>query len=150
MRYDIWELGEGDVRLLRALNAMFAAAFGEADSYDAAPPSEAYLESLLLDAGFIALIARRDGAVIGGLAAYVLRKFERERSEIYLYDLAVAEPFRRRGVATALIGRLQEIAGDRGADVVFVQADRGDAPAMALYGRLGRREAVVHFDIEPR
>lgn len=149
MNYTTWELGEGDIHLFRALNAMFGAAFGQPDIYGAVPPSDAYLESLLLDAGFIALAARRDGEVIGGLAAYVLRKFEQERSEIYLYDLAVAEPFRRRGVATALIGRLQEIAAARGAHVVFVQADRGDAAAVALYDKLGRREEVLHFDIDP-
>ncbi|HEX7053379.1 MAG TPA: hypothetical protein VF211_05520 [Burkholderiales bacterium] len=27
------------------------------------------------------------------------------------------------------------------------QADLGDAPAIALYGKLGRREDVPHFDI---
>jgi len=31
--------------------------------------------------------------------------------------------------------------------VIFVQADLGDAPAIALYSKLGRREEVLHFDI---
>jgi aminoglycoside 3-N-acetyltransferase I len=31
--------------------------------------------------------------------------------------------------------------------VVYVQADRGDAPAIALYQKLGVREEVLHFDI---
>jgi aminoglycoside 3-N-acetyltransferase I len=31
--------------------------------------------------------------------------------------------------------------------VVFVQADRGDDPAIALYTKLGTREDVLHFDI---
>lgn len=33
------------------------------------------------------------------------------------------------------------------ADVIFVQADVGDAPAVALYSKLGVREDVLHFDI---
>ena len=37
--------------------------------------------------------------------------------------------------------------GARGAWVVFVQADYGDDPAVALYTRLGTREDVMHFDI---
>ena len=41
--------------------------------------------------------------MVGALAAYELLKFEAERSEIYIYDLAVLEEFRRRGIATALI-----------------------------------------------
>lgn len=147
MQYDIWELAEEDVPLLRGMNALFGAVFGEAPAGD--QPSAAYLESLLIDAGFIALAALRGREVVGGLTAYVLRKAERERSEIYLYDLAVAEQFRRQGVATALVARLREIAEERGAHVVFVQADRGNAAAAALYGGLGRRGEVFSFDIEP-
>jgi len=85
--------------------------------------------------------------VIGGLVAYTLRKFERQRSEVYLYDLAVSAAHRRRGIATALIRTLQRLAAERGAWVVFVQADHGDDPAIALYTRLGTREEVLHFDL---
>ena len=65
----------------------------------------------------------------------------------YFLDLAVASPHRRQGIATALILELKEIAAARGAYVVFVQADVGDQPAIALYARLGAREEVLHFDI---
>ena len=54
---------------------------------------------------------------------------------------------RRRGIATALIGHLCGIAHLRGASVVYVQADYGDEPAIALYEKLGVHEAVLHFDI---
>jgi aminoglycoside 3-N-acetyltransferase I len=50
-------------------------------------------------------------------------------------------------VATALIERLKPIATERGAWVIYVQADYGDEPAIALYTKLGEREDVMHFDI---
>jgi aminoglycoside 3-N-acetyltransferase I len=84
---------------------------------------------------------------VAGLVAYVLEKFEQERTEIYIYDLAVAERVRRRGIATALIRALQAIAKVRGAWVIYVQADYGDDPAIRLYESLGQREDVMHFDI---
>ena len=87
--------------------------------------------------------------MIGGLTAYVLEKLEQERSEIYIYDLAVAAHRRRRGVATALISELRTIATPLGAWVVYVQADHGDDPAISLYSKLGTREDVLHFDIRP-
>ena len=31
--------------------------------------------------------------------------------------------------------------------MIFIQADRGDGPAIAFYSKLGRREDVLHFDI---
>ena len=39
------------------------------------------------------------------------------------------------------------MAAARSAYVIFVQADMGDAPAIALYSKLGIREDVLHFDI---
>lgn len=143
----ITRLGPGDIAPMRALIAMFGKAFGECGTYCAVPPSEAYLASLLATPSFIALAAVAEGAVIGGLAAYGLQKFEQERSEVYIYDLAVAEAHRRRGIATALITALKPIARARGAWVIYVQADPGDDPAIALYTRLGAREDVLHFDI---
>ncbi len=140
-------LTSDDVPLLEAMLTMFGKAFGDPASYDDARPSRAYLARLLARDTFIALAALDGEAVVGGIAAYVLDKFEQERSEIYIYDLAVAETHRRRGIATAMIRELQRIAADRGAWVIFVQADHGDDPAIALYSGLGQREDVLHFDI---
>jgi aminoglycoside 3-N-acetyltransferase I len=126
---------------------MFGEAFGELETYTARRPSAGYLARLLATDYFIALAALEGEEVVGGLAAYELRKFEQERSEIYIYDLAVAEHHRREGIATALIAELKRIAISRGAYVIFVQADHGDDPAVALYTRLGAREDVLHFDI---
>ena len=53
-------------------------------------------------------------------------------------------------VSTALIGALRDIAKARGAWVIYVQADPGDDPAVALYTKLGVREDVMHFDIGVR
>ena len=141
-----------DVGILRQLNALFGAAFADPETYGAEPPSDTYLESLLAKEHVIALVALVSEEVVGGLIAYELDKFERARREVYIYDLAVSEQHRRQGVATALIEHLREIAATRGAWVVYVQADYGDDPAIALYEKLGVREEVLHFDIrvEPK
>jgi len=145
--YQTQHLASADVALLQELNALFGVAFSYPESERAKRPGEDYLRNLLAKEHVITLVALADGAVVGGLVAYELPKFEQARSEIYIYDLAVAEAHRRRGVATALIRHLQEIASGRGAWVIFVQADCGDDPAIALYTKLGTREEVLHFDI---
>ncbi len=147
--YRIKQLTSADVALVGPLLDMFGEAFEQEDVYGAARPRPSYLQCLLSSECFIALAALKDGAVVGGLAAYELKKFERERSEIYVYDLAVAFECRRQGVATALIGSLKKIASSLRAYVIFVQADWGDEAAIALYDKLGRREEVLHFDIAP-
>jgi aminoglycoside 3-N-acetyltransferase I len=145
--FTIQKLDRQDVQPARALNAMFGVAFGEADTYGGQPPADEYLRDLLGKEHVIALVALADGNVVGGLVAYVLDKFERARREVYIYDLAVAERYRRQGIATALIERLRGIAATLGAWVIYVQADYGDDPAIELYEKLGVREEVLHFDI---
>jgi aminoglycoside 3-N-acetyltransferase I len=136
-----------DVALMEALLATFGEAFEEVETYSDNRPSANYLRQLLKNDYFIAIAALKAGEVVGGIAAYELKKFEQERSEIYIYDIAVAAAHRREGIATALIQRLKEIAATRGAYVIFVQADLGDDPAIELYTKLGIREDVLHFDI---
>jgi aminoglycoside 3-N-acetyltransferase I len=140
-------LGTEDATLMTSVLSMFGEAFHDVETYTGAQPSTGYLERLLGRDTFIAVAAVEGDRVVGGVAAYVLPKFERERSEIYIYDLAVAQTHRRRGIATAMIAELQRIAALRGASVIFVQADYDDAPAIALYTKLGVREDVVHFDM---
>ena len=149
MLIDIRHLTANDVPLMSALLRTFGEAFNDLNTYTANPPSEGYLRQLLGGDSFIALAALKGGVVVGGIAAYELKKFEQERSEIYIYDLAVASEHRREGTATALIEKLKEIAVRRKACLIFVQADTGveDKPAIALYTKLGRREDVSHFDI---
>jgi aminoglycoside 3-N-acetyltransferase I len=145
--FRIRQLAPSDIALMHAMLAMFGEAFADAETYGRARPSAAYLARLLDSDSFIALTALKGDEVVGGLAAYELHKFEQERSEVYIYDLAVASAHRREGIATALIEHLKRIAGSRGAYVIYVQADLGDDPAIALYTKLGAREDVLHFDI---
>ena len=149
MSLELRQLTPNDLPLMDKLLAMFGDAFNQPDTYNGNRPGADYLRRLLAGDTFIALAALKGDAVVGGIAAYELRKFEQARSEIYLYDLAIAAGHRRQGIATALIGQLKAIAAERGAYVIFVQADTGvdDQPAIALYSRLGEREDVLHFDI---
>jgi aminoglycoside 3-N-acetyltransferase I len=133
--------------LVPGLLDLFATAFDDSASYSARRPAEAYWQFLLAKDELIALVARAGGRVVGGLVAYELHKLEQARSEIYIYDLAVDAAHRRQGVATGLIAELRRLAAARGAWVVYVQADHGDDPAIALYTKLGQREDVMHFDI---
>jgi aminoglycoside 3-N-acetyltransferase I len=140
-------LTPADLPLMSDLLTMFGNAFNDPVAYTSSRPSASYHRKLLASDTFIALAALKSGHVVGGLAAYELIKFEQERSEIYIYDLAVDEAHRRQGIATALINELKKIARQRGAYVIYVQADYIDPPAVALYSKLGTREDVLHFDI---
>lgn len=142
-------LGADQIPAMRKILDLFGREFEDIPTYSEQQPTSEYLAGLLRSDTFIALAAYDQEETVGGLAAYVLHKFEQARKEIYIYDLAVAADHRRQGIATALIKHLGQEANRLGAYVIFVQADYGDDPAVALYTKLGNREDVMHFDIEP-
>lgn len=142
-------LTPGQLPAMRRMLDLFGREFEDPSAYSSRQPDDAYLQRLLGSDTFIAIAAVDGDQVVGGLAGYVLPKFEQVRSEFYIYDLAVAGTHRRQGIATAMIHELQRLAVARGIYVLYVQADYGDDPAVALYTRLGKREDVMHFDIEP-
>jgi aminoglycoside 3-N-acetyltransferase I len=145
--FSVVRLEPSDLPLLRKLNALFGRAFDDRETYGGDPPADVYLADCLAKDHVVVLVATAAGEVLGGLVAYELDKLERARREVYIYDLAVGEEHRRQGIATALIEDLRMIAARRGAWVIYVQADYGDDPAIALYQSLGVREDVLHFDI---
>ena len=144
---EILQLQAGDAHRVHDLNALFAEAFDDLPTYQAAPPDEAYLQRVLAQDRTIVLVAMVDQRIVGGLVAYELPKLERARSEIYLYDLAVAAGCRPQGIATRVIDRLRGIGSRRGGRVGVALGDHGDEPAIALYQKLGAREEVLHFDL---
>jgi len=148
--YTYRQLTTADVALLKNLLRVFGAAFGEMDTYQRSVPSDGYLTRLLKKEHFITVVAMKGNEVVGGLAAYLLDKFEQDRREIYIYDLAVLQGHRRKGIATGMIGVLRKIAAARDAYIIFVQAGLEDVPAIALYESLGMKETALHFDIEVR
>src|ERR1041385_5381383 len=98
---------------------LFGEVLSDRESYCEHQPSQVYLANLLASGDFIGIAALDDSSVVGGLAGYELRKFEQERSEIYIYDLAVSAAHRKQGIATALIGELKRMAVERGAYVIY-------------------------------
>ncbi len=84
MSIEIRYLTANDMLLMEALLATFGDVFNDLDTYTANRPSEKYLRQLLSGDLFIALAALKNGIVGGGIAAYELKKFEQERSEIYI------------------------------------------------------------------
>lgn len=147
METEFIQLGQNNQEQMNSLLDLFGEVFEEEETYCCNRPDPEYFQELLSSETFIAIAALKGKKIVGGLAAYELKKFEQKRSEIYIYDLAVSKEYRRQGIATSLIDNLKPIANQRGAWVIFVQADYIDEPAVKLYTKLGEREEVLHFDI---
>ena len=63
--------------------------------------------------------------------------------ELHVLNVAVAPEARRRGVARAILDRVEAQGREQGARVSMLEVRRGNAPAIALYRSLGYREVGV-------
>ncbi len=74
-------------------------------------------------------------------------------TEMFIYELAVDEEYRRRGIASALIASLKSLAFERGCYGMWVLTDEGNEAALATYvGAAGSAEpgqVVVVWNFSP-
>ena len=71
--------------------------------------------------------------------------------ELFLNELSVDEPFRRRGAATALLEELSALGHELGCATIWVLTDEGNAAATATYRRAGgvwSGERSIMFEID--
>jgi aminoglycoside 3-N-acetyltransferase I len=126
MQIAVESLTQDETNKFAQLIDLFGEVFDDSQNYHSNRPTKEYLERFLADGAHIVLAAIMDGRVVGGLVAYVITKFEMERKEVFIYDLAVSGNYQRRGVGRSLMDKLKIVARDKGAYVIFVQADEGD------------------------
>jgi len=110
-------------------------------------PGNKYLHKVLAKPGFLVLVAKANGKVLGGLTVYILDQYYSQKPLAYIYDLAVLKDFRRKGIGKMLIKRLTDYCKKNGFDEIFVQADRVDGYALDFYRLTNptNEEDVVHF-----
>ncbi len=104
--------------------------------------SAAYLESLRSGG---AVLAAAEGEALLGYAWYQL-----VLDEGYVGNVAVAEPFRRRGVGEALVRAMLADAKGRGAAFLTLEVRESNRPARRLYERCGFRTVAVRKDYYER
>ena len=99
-------------------------------------PSDTWTRAFLADEGHHLLIAYVDGEPAGFVSGVVVRHPDK-RPEMLLYELGVDEAFRRRGIGTALVSGLRDLARRLGYRSMWVVIDAGDDTAAATYHSAG-------------
>ncbi|MGY6647578.1 GNAT family N-acetyltransferase [Wenyingzhuangia sp. IMCC45574] len=111
--------------------------------------TERHLKKLLNKTDFYAFVAIKENKVVGGLTAYELEKYNTDKSELYIYDIAVKVEFQNQGVGKKLINHLKDYSKNNGIETIFVEAHSGDEQAVKFYeSTFGKSEKVAHFNFE--
>jgi aminoglycoside 3-N-acetyltransferase I len=144
MKVDIKILTEADLYELKDMISVFQDVF---EMKNFVLPDTAHLQNLLAQVSFLAVIAKYENKVIGGLTVYTLNQYYSVKPLAYIYDLVVMTEFQRKGVGKQLIEFITDYCKRKGFEEVFVQADRIDAYALDFYRETNptNEEDVVHF-----
>lgn len=92
-----------------------------------------------------ALVGTLDGTVVGFVHFLYHRSCWSIGDYCYLQDLYVARQARRRGVAKALIGSVEEIARKSGASRLYWLTKENNHEAQALYNRVAERSGFIQY-----
>lgn len=125
---------DAHMRIERVTDA--AAVLAGADLYDAPPTPEA-TRRFLDDPWHHLLYAYDSAGRPVGMISGVETTHPDKGTEMFLYELSVAEPARRQGVATALVRALADLARSRGCYGMWVGTEPDNIAALATYRRAG-------------
>ena len=103
-------------------------------------------EALLADPRTLMLVAFDGGSPVGFVLAHELPRRHGDRAQLFVYEVDVAETHRRRGIASALLERLGELARERGIRTGFVLTEPDNGPANALYRDVGAATEKVSVE----
>lgn len=95
------------------------------------------IEQLRATPNALSLIAYLDNEAVGLLNAFQSLSTFAAKPLINIHDLAVTASARGQGVASALMGKLENIARARGACKITLEVLSGNLTAKALYERQG-------------
>ena len=144
--FEIRKLASQDLAEFRSLIDLFNHVFEEMQPVAA---SDSHLQRLLSSRAFIALAAFFENEVVGGLTAYELPMYQKDSSEILVYDLAVRPDFQRKGIGQGLIRHLKEYCSRQGIQEFFVLVHEEDEHAIEFYRATGGKgERVINFVYE--
>jgi len=82
----------------------------------------------------VAKIAER---VVGALIAHRLARLDSQRAQMLLYEIDVQPDFQGKGVGSAMIERLKELAREAGSCEVWVVTNKSNEAATRLYRATG-------------
>jgi aminoglycoside 3-N-acetyltransferase I len=130
MEIEINIIQTNELEDLKTLISIFEEVF---ELEDFIMPNDLHLQKLLNKETFLALTAKTESRIIGGLTVFVLDQYYSARPLAYLYDLAVETESQRKGVGKKLIEFTVQYCKENGFEAVFVQAEQEDNHAVDFY-----------------
>lgn len=96
------------------------------------------------------LVAYIDDRPAGFIRGQELQRLDTVRPMLFLYEIGVAEEYRREGIGTALVREFARLGEERGCSEMFVLTNHSNTAAMRMYasggGQLSREHDIAMFE----
>ena len=109
-----------------------------------------FLGTQMHEPGACVFVAEQDGQVVGYVYAGLEPMSRKELRDAagFIHDVAVAEPYRGRGLGEALVQRASDWLREQGAPRVLLWTAQRNAAAQRLFLRLGFRPTMIEMTRE--
>ncbi len=142
MKTKVRQLKAEDSELAASVTRLMSSVFEEGDG-----SSNERMSELLKDTRFWLFGAFMQGKPVGGLCAHVIPVTREHASELFVYDIAVANEHQRKDIGRLLMKAAIDSARSAGLSSVFVPADNEDQHALDFYRAIGG-QAVTFFKFD--
>lgn len=103
---------------------------------------------MLGDPSFVLIVAEAQGDCVGLIHGQLMRRLD-GAVMFLIYELTVAEEWRRRGIATQLVDAAREAAEANGAVDIWLLTEPDNAEAIGFYTAIGGRSfPAVGYEID--
>jgi ribosomal protein S18 acetylase RimI-like enzyme len=113
-------------------------------------PSQETLVKFLSNSQNILLSAELDNSLVGQVIGYILTRWDKDESMLFLYSIDVVETYQRKGIGTTLIEAFRKLGQKEGCSESFVFANESNFAATQLYQSTGGKKTsdIVMFEYD--
>jgi ribosomal protein S18 acetylase RimI-like enzyme len=142
----IWRLKEGDEALLAgAIKSLIPE-----EERDGKLASQSHLRQALSDESYYFIICLIDSTPAGYLSAFRFPNIDQDNLQVYLFEIEVGKPYRRKGIAS---GMIEELKGQCQADkvsLIWIGTDLANTAAQRTFEKAGAeriQETYIEYNI---
>lgn len=144
----------GDTDALKRLMIELQIAERKIDPARAAP-TEAFaewylapLQEAIIENDGVLLVAVEGDTVCGFIAAYAEEEMENQTRDFYISEVVVSEAYRQRGIGSALLRAVEDVARAKGFKRLHIGVLAGSSDVLRLYRNLGFADYLINLKKE--
>ena len=142
----IWRLQEGDEALLAEVIELLI----PEEEREGNLASQSHLSQALSNPSYYFIVCLIDSTPAGYLSAFRFPNIDQDNFQVYLFEIEVGEPYRRKGIASGMIEELKRQCQADNVSLIWVGTDLANTAAQRTFDKAGAeriQETYIEYNI---